>query len=230
MTFWNRFRWNVLRQFYQARNVMLRLRVGEAWQDTGRFAQRLYPDYSTYIAHQKTKFGALRWKTVEKHDRRLYGELSARLAALPIDFRGRSVLCLGARQGSEVRAFIDQGAFAVGIDLNPGPKNRHVVIGDFHELQFADGSIDFVFTNSLDHAFDLGRIMQEVQRVLKAGGQLIVEANLAGAGGAARGAFESLVWSRTDELLTAIEAHGFRVVSRESFELPWRGEQVILQT
>ena len=37
----------------------------------------------------------------------------------------------------EVRAFLDHGAFAVGIDLNPGRDNRYVMVGDFHQLQFA---------------------------------------------------------------------------------------------
>jgi SAM-dependent methyltransferase len=227
MSFWNRIRWSITRQFYQARNVVVRLRIGERWEQAGGLAARKYPDYETYLAHQAMKFGGLRWKTVAKHDRRFHEELSVRLRALAIDFRGRSVLCLAARQGSEVRAFIDQGAFAVGIDLNPGPRNRFVVVGDFHELQFADASLDYVYTNSLDHAFDLNRIMKEVRRVLKPTGRLIVEANMAGGEGAARGAFESLVWANANELVQRIEESAFRVAQRESFDLPWKGEQII---
>ena len=227
MSFWNRIRWGITRQFYQARNVMVRFRIGERWEQAGGLSTRHYPDYETYLAHQATKFGGLRWKTVQKHDRRFYEELSARLGALPIDFRGSSVLCLAARQGSEVRAFIDRGAFAVGIDLNPGPRNRWVVVGDFHDLQFADASLDYVYTNSLDHAFDLNRIMKEVRRVLKPTGRLIVEANMAGGEGAARGAFESLVWANTNELVDRIGGSGFQVTRRTSFDLPWKGEQII---
>ena len=229
MTLWTQLRWSFARQLYQARNVFLRMRLGEEWRQAGGLSHRLYPDYPTYLAHQKTKFGALRWKTVEKHDRRLYAELSDRLNALPIDFRGRSVLCLGARQGSEVRAFTSHGAFAVGIDLNPGPRNPHVLVGDFHQLQFADASVDFVYTNSLDHAFDLPRLIAEVRRVLKPDGRLIVEANLEGGEGAPRGPFESLVWAKTDELVAAIEQCGLRVVRRTGFEKPWHGDQIILQ-
>ena len=229
MSVWNRIRWSITRQYYQARNVMMRLRIGERWEQAGGLSARRYPDYETYLAHQATKFGGLRWKTVEKHDRRFYDELSARLNALPLDFRGRSVLCLAARQGSEVRAFIDCGAFAVGIDLNPGPRNRFVVVGDFHELQYSDGSLDFVYTNSLDHAFDLSRIMKEVRRVLKASGRLIVEANMAEGEGAARGAFESLVWANPNQLVSRIEEAGFKVAQRTSFDLPWKGEQIIFQ-
>jgi SAM-dependent methyltransferase len=229
MSFWNRIRWSITRQFYQARNVVVRLRIGERWEQAGGLSARQYPDYQTYLAHQATKFGGLRWKSVQNHDRRFYDELSGRLGALPIDFRGSSVLCLAARQGSEVRAFIDRGAFAVGIDLNPGPRNRWVVVGDFHELQFADASLDYVYTNSLDHAFDLNRIMKEVRRVLKPTGRLIVEANMAGGEGAARGAFESLVWANTNELVERIEKTGFQVAQRTSFDLPWKGEQIIFR-
>ena len=109
--------------------------IAAAHNRVARVAVRVNPDVAAgshphiSTGHQATKFGGLRWKTVEKHDRRFYDELSARLKALPLDFRGRSVLCLAARQGSEVRAFIDSGAFAVGIDLNPGPRNRFVVVG-----------------------------------------------------------------------------------------------------
>jgi SAM-dependent methyltransferase len=229
MSLWNRIRWSVVRQYYQARNVVVRLRIGENWMEGAGLSARQYPDYKTYLAHQSTKFGALRWKTIEKHDRRFYDELSERLAALPIDFRGSSVLCLAARQGSEVRAFISQGAFAVGIDLNPGPRNRFVVVGDFHALQFADNSADYVFTNSLDHAFDLSRIMGEARRVLKPSGRLIVEANMAGGAGAAKGAFESLVWANTNELVERITEAGFQTESRAAFETPWRGEQLIFR-
>ena len=49
----------------------------------------------------------------------------------------RTVLCLAARIGTEVKAFLDLGCFAIGIDLNPGTDNRYVVHGDFHDLQFA---------------------------------------------------------------------------------------------
>jgi SAM-dependent methyltransferase len=152
------------------------------------------------------------------------------LSALDLDLRGRNVLCLAARQGTEVRAFVDRGAFAVGIDLNPGRSSRHVLTGDFHDLQFADASVDVVFTNSLDHAFDLERLLGEVRRVLKPGATFLVEANLASDdGGANSGAFESLVWEEADALLDVLEQAGFRLASRASFDAPWTGEQLVLR-
>lgn len=222
MNFWERVRWDVVRQYYQAKKVLLRLRIGERWEEEEGFGRRKYPDYETYLEHQKTKFSALRAKSVEGHDRRFHAALATRLARMPLELAGRSVLCLAARQGSEVRAFIDQGAFAVGIDLNPGRKNRYVVVGDFHALQFADASVDYVYTNSLDHAFDLDRIIGEVQRVLKPDGAFIVEANVsAGEGAAPAGPYEALVWESADQLLKHLEASGFQLERRTPPEGGW---------
>ncbi len=179
------------------------------------------------MEHQKTKFSALRSKSVIGHDRRFYGALTRRLTEMPLEFAGRSVLCLAARQGTEVRAFIDQGAFAVGIDLNPGPDNRYVVVGDFHDLQFADDSVDYVYTNSLDHAFDLDAILAQVAAVLRPGGALILEANVsAGEGAADAGPYEATVWEDVEVLLGRVRAHGFTLEARSSFEVPWAGEQL----
>lgn len=222
----DRVRWEVRRLFYQLKHTVLRWRLGDEWEERGEFRRRSYPDYETYVEHQKTKFSALRSKSVIGHDQRFHRALSERLAGMPLDFRRRAVLCLAARQGSEVKAFIDQGAFAIGIDLNPGPKNAFVVVGDFHDLQFADDSVDIVYTNSLDHAFDVDRILAEVVRVVGPDGVFIMEANVsAGDGAAPAGPYEAMVWEDAEALVAQIEAHGFRIEARQSIEEPWIGEQ-----
>lgn len=229
MDAWERVKWDIRRLYWQARKIVLRRKIGERWEKGGAFERRRYADYGTYIEHQKTKLGAFRSKSVIGHDRRFHAALLERLRALPIDFTGRTVLCLAARQGSEVRAFIDRGAFAIGIDLNPGPSNRYVVVGDFHALQYADSSVDVVYTNSLDHAFDLDRIMAEVTRVLRPRGVFLMEANTGGGAGAEAGPYESLVWSSADVLLDRIRGYGFELERRSSFTEPWVGEQFVLR-
>ncbi|NIP81405.1 MAG: methyltransferase domain-containing protein [Gemmatimonadetes bacterium] len=230
MDVWERVKWDVRRLYHQGKKVVLRRKIGESWVDRGGFRKREYPDYETYVEHQKTKFSALRSKSVEGHDRRFHASLSARLAGMPHDFAGASVLCLAARQGSEVRAFIDQGAFAVGIDLNPGVKNPYVVVGDFHDLQYAADSVDWVYTNSLDHAFDLDRILGEVKRVLRPTGGFIVEANVSSEDGAApAGPYEAMVWDDIEPLVARIRVHGFAVETRQPFERPWVGEQFVFR-
>lgn len=226
---WDRLKWDVRRLYWQAKKVLLRRKIGDRWEDAGGFERRRYPDYETYVEHQRTKLGAFRSKSVIGHDRRFHAALSERLASLPLDLRGRSVLCLAARQGTEVRAFIDRGAFAIGIDLNPGPSNRYVVVGDFHALQYADASVDVVYTNSLDHAFDLDRILGEVTRVLRPGGVFLLEANTGEGEGAEAGPYEALVWSSVDALVDRIRARGFSVEGRASFEEPWPGAQFLLR-
>ena len=92
----------------QLRQTLLRLRIGERWEKSeDGFVRRVYPDYETYVRHQKTKLDAARSKFVLKHDARFYTALSDRLTALPFDFSGATVLCIAARQGTEVRAFIE---------------------------------------------------------------------------------------------------------------------------
>jgi len=87
--------------------------------------------------------------------------------------------------------FIDHGVFAVRIDLNPGRDNRRMVVGDFHALQYADASVDVVYTNSLDHAFELERVLAEVRRVLKPEGTCLVEVGLGTEEGASRASTRS---------------------------------------
>ncbi|MSR35628.1 MAG: class I SAM-dependent methyltransferase [Gemmatimonadetes bacterium] len=212
----------------QLRKAALRARLGERWSDGEAVARRRYPDYGTYLEHQRLKLDALRATSLQGHDERFHAALTERLARCPAELAGRSVLCLAARAGTEVRAFIERGAFAVGVDLNPGRDNRWVVVGDFHGLQYAGVSVDVVYTNSVDHAFELERMLAEVWRVLKPGGTLIVELGLGTDEGGGRGFYEALSWRRPDQIIVRIESAGFRAGARTPFEIPWPGVQVVL--
>jgi len=214
----------------QGRRVLMSLSLSNRWDTTaGGVSGKVYKDYETYRKHQALKLDAHRDKSIRRHDARFYSALRDRLQALPMNFAGSRVLCLAARQGTEVRAFMDEGAFAVGIDLNPGRENRYVMVGDFHDLQFADATVDVVFTNSLDHAFDLGRILSEVRRVLAGDGILICEAGRGTSKDGAPGFYESFTWETVDALLERITEAGFRLEHRTPFEVPWSGEQLVLK-
>jgi len=214
----------------QARKALLRLRLGNRWDEAeGAFGRRQYPSYEDYLAHQRTKLDAFREKSIARHDRKFFDALTARLAEAGLELHRRTVLCLAARQGSEVRAFIARGAFAVGIDLNPGRENRYVLTGDFHDLQFGTGTVDVVYTNSLDHAFDVDRLLGEVHRVLADVGLLIAEVGSGEEAGLGRGFYEAFSWQSLAELVRRIEAAGFRLEGQSSFEVPWPGEQLRLR-
>jgi SAM-dependent methyltransferase len=213
----------------QGRRVLMRLKLSSEWrQSESGLHSRSYEDYETYREHQRLKLDAHRVKSIRRHDARFFAALRERLPEQHASFAGARVLCLAARQGTEVRAFLDHGAFAVGIDLNPGRDNRYVMVGDFHQLQFADGTVDVVYTNSLDHAFDLERILSEVRRVLTASGLLICEVGL-GTDSATPGFYESLAWKNVDELAEHIRTRGFDLVARANFEVPWTGQQLVLR-
>jgi SAM-dependent methyltransferase len=215
----------------QLRKAVLAVRIGERWEGTsdGGTSRRVYPDYETYLRHQRLKLDAHREKSIRRHDSRFQAALAERLSQLGQSLSGRSVLCLAARQGSEVKAFIDRGAFAVGIDQNPGAMNRYVVVGDFHDLQFASGSVDVVYTNSLDHVFELDRVLAEIVRVLRSDGRLIVEVGHGAGAGSGPGFYESFSWRNTDELTRSFEERGFHVEERRRFGIPWDGEQIVLR-
>ena len=195
--------------------------TGLDWVGSGALKQRAYPSYEIYAEHQKAKLGK---RDLSRYNQRFVGALQPRLAALPLR-PASTVLCLGARSGAECEAFIRLGHFALGIDLNPGAENRYVVVGDFHHLQFADRSVDVVYTNALDHAFDLKRIVAEVRRVLKDDGCFIaeiVDPALRGPGD-----FEATWWSSIDDVVAAIEQAGMKATGRTGFDYPWQGTQVV---
>ncbi|WP_395019963.1 class I SAM-dependent methyltransferase [Dongia sp.] len=192
------------------------------WESSGGLERRSYPSYELYAEHQKAKLGDKRGLAF--YDPRLIEALQPRLAALALK-PASAVLCLGARSGAECKAFIALGHFAIGIDLNPGQENRYVMVGDFHDLQFADASVDVIYTNALDHAFDLPRILAEVRRVLKPDGRFI--ADLVDPGERGPGDFESIWWSSIDAVIAEIAKGGFSLVLRSGFETPWRGVQAV---
>ncbi len=139
---------------------------------------------------------------------------------------GMTVLCLGARQGTEVEVFLELGCFALGIDLNPGPQNPHVVYGDFHEIGFPAGSADVIYSNSLDHALDIDRVIAGIRRVLKPDGLLVIEAVRGREEGQAPRFYESFFWSRIDDLVALLQRHGFRLLVRAPFSEPWAGDHL----
>lgn len=136
------------------------------------FHTRKYESYDKYVEHQVSKYnGEIPWlKNYEKFYKVL---LKSLLKHSGIDTSGKSCLCIGARQGTEVEVFVESGSFAVGIDLNPGKENRYVVTGDGSTIQYPDSSIDIVYTNALDHFLEIDKTLDEIKRVLKPGGYFI---------------------------------------------------------
>jgi SAM-dependent methyltransferase len=181
----------------------------DLWNREGELVQRNYGSYDEYVKHQGSKLERViqRLRETEGEDLAEFRRRFAQCAQLE---GARSVLCLGARIGTEVKALHGLGYFAVGIDLNPGEANALVLPGDFHQLVFADSSIDAVYTNTLDHVFDLNKMIGEVRRVLRPGGVFITDVLEGFEEGFLPGAYESTHWRAVEPFLDSVaETGGF---------------------
>ena len=215
------------------RLLHLRSRIRELWSAYQSpqglvFKRRDYARYEDYVKHQQTKLNMRSRSKNWKHDAKYRSVLRERLEEVSVSFSGKKVLCLGARTGGEVQSFLDLGAFAVGIDLNPGKENRYVLFGDFHDVQFPENSVDIVFTNALDHVLYMDKWIAEVQRVLVPQGLLIFEAIDGRDKRSSVGFYESFWWNAVDDLAALFERSQFKLSRRSRIDFPYRGEQLVL--
>ena len=170
----------------------------DLWQQEGEVARRNYASYDDYVKHQSSKLDRIegRLKDREDDDLAMFLERFQGCAALG---EAHTVLCLGARLGTEVKALHKLGHFAVGIDLNPGEGNQHVLPGDFHNIVFPDGSLDAIYRNTLDHVYDLEKLLSEVTRLLRPGGLFVADIIGGYEEGFYAGNYESTHWPKAGE-------------------------------
>ena len=191
--------------------LSLVLNKNRKWVKDSSINVREYSSYDEYVRHQAEKSNIVGEKFLS--DGKVFGKhLEERIRSVGLIKQGMSVLCLGARLGFEVESFIRCGCFAVGIDLNPGKDNKHVVVGDFHNIDFADSSVDVVFTNSLDHSFDLKKVLKEIKRVLKNNGIFVVELNAGSKEGYKFKYYESVSWDNLNDMILIFSEAGFKII------------------
>jgi SAM-dependent methyltransferase len=179
----------------------------ERWQRHTDQAKRSYGSYDEYVAHQASKLPGIAHRLRETEDED-YAEFKRRFEGCSALREVRSVLCLGARLGTEVRALHALGHFAIGIDLNPGSDNPYVLPGDFHAIVFPDGSLDAVYTNALDHVFALDKVVGEVRRLLRPDGVFVVDLVQGYEEGYVPGDFEAAIWRDRESLIERIRDLG----------------------
>jgi SAM-dependent methyltransferase len=187
----------------------------DSWQKSGAFARRRYAGYDEYRSHQASKLVRVVDRLRETDDAQ-FEEFRQRFSSCRALAARGNVLCLGARLGAEVRALQSIGHFAVGVDLEPGPGNPYVLHGDFHALVFPNASVDAVYTNALDHVYDLARVVAEVRRVLRPEGCFIADIEEGSRTGRAPGAFKALFWEDADALIERVAEIGDFAVEETS--------------
>lgn len=82
----------------------------------------------------------------------------------------KSVLCVGSREDSEVKDFINAGFNAVGTDILDETKLIKKI--DAHSLDehFDENSFDVVFTShSLEHMLDVKKVLKNIKSIAKEG-------------------------------------------------------------
>jgi len=201
------------------------------WKESkGGLTKKEYSNYREYLEHQKNKLRKKDLddaKLLKERDLNYRNVLRERLKRHKIIKPGMSVLCLAARIGTEVKSFLDLRCFAIGIDLYPAEENKYVVYGDFHHLVFPRSSVDVVFSNSLDHALDLEKLIGEIKRVLKPGGYLILEISDGEKENNPFKYYESTKWDKIDDVLDVFLKSGFGLIKKlEIDNYPFKGQHV----
>lgn len=185
-------------------------------QSGGPLRYRDYDDYDEYLTHQVQKFdemlkikGGFTNREILLYRLRFYRRFRHLPRFLP---PSAAILCAGARQGTEVEVLRDLGFNnASGIDLNPGPDNPLVQPGDFMHLQNDTSTLDLIYCNSVDHAYDLEAFFAEHARALKPRGFALYD--LPHQEG---GAFEAVRWGCDETLVLLMLKHFTQIVKVES--------------
>jgi SAM-dependent methyltransferase len=180
--------------------------------------KRDYASYDEYVVHQQQKLdetlklqGGFSNRVIAHYRLKFYRRFRHLVGLLP---KSAVIVCLGARLGTEVEVLHDLGfTNAYGVDLNPGPDNPLVRVGDFQQLDIADSTVDLVYTNCVDHAFDLDAFFAEHARVLRPDGYALYELPEVNSDGPAP--FESVVWTSDALILERMLPHFREIVRRE---------------
>jgi SAM-dependent methyltransferase len=140
-----------------------------------------YDSYKEYIKHQSSKLKKMlkidnKCVSLKNFDKRASRFKEVFKTYLPYMHKANKVLCLGARNGAEVKAFLDLDfKDSIGIDINPGENNKYVIKGDFNNIPFDENSFSNIYSNCIDHILDINIYSEEIYRVLKPEGVLILD-------------------------------------------------------
>ncbi len=155
------------------------------------------------------------------------------------DVRGKTVLDLGCGTGENIVLLLEHGAQVIGMDISPdliaiAQKRLHdanleasLAVGDAYQTGLPDESVDAIFSMALIHHLDIKLVRDEMWRVLRKGGVIILREPVRFSKGYAW--VRSLLPSREDiseyeHPLTreelAIMTQPFRVEATRYFRLP----------
>jgi len=167
--------------------------------------KRIYKSYNEYIEHQSEK--ALNMEYNEEAFAKKVELFRQRFIHFEKIKNIEKTLCLGARFGEEIVALNELGFDTFGIDLVS--KSPHVLVGDFNNLPFKSESIDLVYSNAIDHAYNIELLSHNVNRVLKCNGCFVIDVFLANC----RGPYEVYCIKSIEEVISEFSKY-FEFVER----------------
>lgn len=129
--------------------------------------------YDDYIAAQK-QHERSKSRTVNKRAVRLK-DIATMKAMAPT---AKKVLCVGARDPSEVKDFLDEGYEALGIDLFSN--NPLIRVMDMNELgsNFAEAEFDIGYSShSLEHSYEPEKVVLQLRKVCALGVHFVLPKN-----------------------------------------------------
>lgn len=102
------------------------------------------------------------------------------------DVRGRTVLDLGCGTGENIVLLLERGAQVIGMDISPdliaiaqkrlndANLKASLAVGDAYQTGLPDESVDVIFSMALIHHLDIKLVRDEMWRVLRKGGVIIL--------------------------------------------------------
>ena len=153
-------------------NVKMRREIGKE-----------YNNYDEYICHQKEKTldpnRRKKWLNEEWNQKIIqFNDIFKPYIENKILIPKMKCICLGARTGQEVIALqkFDLDLDVIGIDIVP--YEPYVILGDIHNINFPNNSFDFIFTNIFDHSIYPNKFIEEIERILKPNGHVLMQLQL----------------------------------------------------
>lgn len=179
-------------------------------------------DYDTYMYMQGRKFRTKREQTkiAENTEKRKKKFKRVFTEAKPLMNKG-NLLCLGARTGDEVDIAKLMGFKpCIGIDLYP--IGKEVIKADWHNMPFDNDVFDNVYTNSIDHCYDVKILAEEIKRVMRPGGKFYFQLERKKEVGALEDPTEFiqnhdndfLFWDKGIDLANAFVDFGFTLINK----------------
>jgi len=103
------------------------------------------------------------------------------------DVRGKTVFDMGCGSGETIIPLVRRGAQVNGIDISPeliafaqrrlkaADLSANVRVGSAYETGMPDGSVDVVFCMALIHHLDIATVRDEMKRILRPGGYIVLK-------------------------------------------------------